>query len=252
MKIVLITQNDPFYLPEILPQLFQKIKGKHEVSHCVLLDPSPFGKKESFTAKALKTRRIFGWSFFAYYTYKFIKNKLKYRNFFESLLRDHRVTLTKLNASINNDESLNRIREMKPDVLVSILGNEIFKKPLLEIAPCLNLHTALLPKYRGLLPTFWVLRYGESKTGVSVFLVDEGIDSGPIVVQREMEIGDKTQEELIRETKFLGIEAVSEALDILASKDMTFLRNDSSEATYFNFPTAADVKAFRKIGKKFF
>ena len=44
--------------------------------------------------------------------------------------------------------------------LISILGNQIFKKPLIELAPkgCINLHTALLPKYRGLMPTFWVLK----------------------------------------------------------------------------------------------
>jgi len=45
---------------------------------------------------------------------------------------------------------------------------------------CLNLHSALLPKYRGLMPSFWVLKNNENKTGVSVFFVDKGIDSGPI------------------------------------------------------------------------
>ncbi len=56
----------------------------------------------------------------------------------------------------------------KPDMLISILGNQIFKKPLINLAPkgCLNLHTALLPKYRrGLMSTFWVLKNNEQVAG---------------------------------------------------------------------------------------
>ena len=54
MKIVLITQNNSFTFLKFY-RSYLKIKGKHEVSHCILLDPSPFGKKESFITKALKT-----------------------------------------------------------------------------------------------------------------------------------------------------------------------------------------------------
>ena len=68
---------------------------------------------------------------------------------------------------------------------------------------CINLHTALLPKYRGLMPTFWVLKNNEKNTGVSVFFVDEGIDSGPIIVQKNISIGNMTQQELIVKTKKL-------------------------------------------------
>ena len=53
---------------------------------------------------------------------------------------------------------LEEIRTFEPDVLVSVLGSEIFKEELLSIAPCLNLHTAMLPKYRGLMPTFLGLK----------------------------------------------------------------------------------------------
>ena len=82
-------------------------------------------------------------------------------------------------------------------MLVSILGNQIFKRKLIDLAPkgCINLHTALLPKYRGLMPTFWALKNNEKNTGVSVFFVDEGIDSGPIIIQKKVVI------ELIRHNK---------------------------------------------------
>ena len=142
----------------------------------------------------------------------------------------------------------------KPDLLVSILGNQIFKKPILNLAPrgCINLHTALLPKYRGLMPTFWVLKNNEKKTGLSVFFVDEGIDSGPIIVQEEVEIGNRTQEELILLTKKLGMEAIAKSIDLIQRGEVQLIKNDNSKKTYFSFPTRKDVLEFRRNGKKFF
>ena len=146
------------------------------------------------------------------------------------------------------------INKFKPDLLVSIQGNEIFKKPILDLAPngCINLHTALLPKYRGLMPTFWAIKNQEKETGVSVFFVDEGIDSGPIIVQRRVQLGKKSQRQLIRETKQIGIEAVIEAIDHIVCGQVVLTPNDDDEMTYFGFPKREDVKIFRKVGGKFF
>ncbi|MDB3938464.1 formyltransferase family protein [Flavobacteriaceae bacterium] len=137
---------------------------------------------------------------------------------------------------------------------MSILGNQIFKKPLIDLAPkgCINLHTALLPEYRGLMPTFWVLKNNEKKTGVSVFFVDEGIDSGPIIVQTEVEIGDKTQKELIIHTKKLGMEAIAKSINLIQKNEVKLIENDASKKSYFTFPTKQDVLEFKKNGKRFF
>ena len=82
------------------------------------------------------------------------------------------LNIIKLENSINHKKSLEIIKSYKPDLLVSNLGSEIFKKNLLQIAPmgCINLHSSLLPKYRGLMLSFWVLKNREKYTGVSVFL----------------------------------------------------------------------------------
>ena len=75
-------------------------------------------------------------------------------------MKNNNIPIIKLNESINSFKSVNIIKSHKPDLLISILGNQIFKKPIIDLAPlgCLNLHTALLPKYRGLMPTFWVFK----------------------------------------------------------------------------------------------
>ena len=119
------------------------------------------------------------------------------------LLKSKKIKIINIEGSINSSLSLNKIKNCNPDLLVSILGNQIFKRPLIDLAPkgCINLHTAFLPKYRGLMPSFWVLKNNENKTGVSVFFVDEGIDSGPIIIQKEISINNRSLEELIIYTK---------------------------------------------------
>jgi methionyl-tRNA formyltransferase len=139
-------------------------------------------------------------------------------------------------------------------LLISIGGNQIFRQPLIELARygTLNLHTALLPKYRGLMPSFWVLKNGEAETGVSVFFVDKGIDTGPILVQKSLRIGDMTQQDLIRVTKELGMEAIVEAVEKIHRGDMSTLPNDDAQSSYFSFPTRQDVVEFRRAGKKLY
>ena len=102
------------------------------------------------------------------------------------------------------------------------------------------------------MPTFWVLKNNEKKTGVSVFFVDEGIDSGPIVVQEKVDIGQKTQEELILLTKKIGMESISKAVDLIEKNEVVLIENDNSKMTYNSFPTKEDVKIFRENGSRFF
>ena len=102
------------------------------------------------------------------------------------------------------------------------------------------------------MPSFWVLRHNEKRTGVSVFFVDEGIDSGPILVQNPVEIGNMSQEELIHVTKKMGMDAILEAIDKIHSGNYQLQENDASQMTYFTFPTKEDVQAFKAAGKKFY
>lgn len=252
MRIVVITQDEPFYLPRVLDIFFEKVGGKHQVVGCVLLSASPFGKKESMWQKARRTYCVFGLRFFLHYALRFIAFKALQRDTVTTILQRREVPIIKLEQSINDKHSLEKICAFAPDVLVSILGNEVFKAPLLEIAPCLNLHTAPLPRYRGLMPTFWVLRFGESETAVSIFLVDEGIDSGPIVVQKSIAINGMNQEQLIWNTKRAGMIAMAEAVDLIAAGNCELIENDANKASYFSFPTREDVRAFRAAGARFY
>lgn len=254
MRIVVITQDEPFYLAKNFSYLIKILPEHSEIVGCVVTDVSPFGKKESFLKKAKKTFDIFGIYFFCYYSLKYLVSKFDLKTNVRKLLNLNDIPIITLENPINNINSVNKIKLFKPDLLVSILGNQIFKEPILNLAPkgCINLHTALLPKYRGLMPTFWVMKNNEKKTGVSVFFVDEGIDSGPIIVQKEVKIGNKTQEELILHTKKLGMEAIAKSIDLIHKGEVQLIENDISQQTYFSFPTRKDVLEFKRNGKKFY
>lgn len=253
MNLVIITQNDSFYLPQNLEYLIKNLPKHSHISAAVVLSPSPFGKKESFIRKCYRTISIFGLSFFLHYGVRFIIKKLQRRDVIRVFYK-YNIPVIKLEKSINHPSSLDKIANYSPDLIISIAGNEIFKKRLIELAPkgLLNLHSALLPKNRGLFPTFWTLKNRDEYAGVSVFFVDEGIDSGPILVQKRIPVGNMTLEELIVATKKLGIDAVIEAINLIEQGNYKLIENDHNKMTYFSFPTKKDVKEFRRIGKRFY
>lgn len=254
MKIVLVTQNEPFFLAKNLDHLLDHLPADHSVVACVVLPPSPFGQKKGMVRKAWDTLRIFGLRFFIHYAFRYLRAKFDPSCQVLRVLASRNIPVLRPMGSVNAPECLDRLRALQPDLLISIAGNQIFKRPLLDLAPkgCLNLHTALLPRYRGLFPSFWVLRNGEAETGVSVFLVDEGIDSGPILVQKRITIENMSQEDLIRRTKALGMEALLEAIRLIHEGGYTLMPNDDHAMTYHRFPTRKDVKVFLARGARFF
>ena len=253
MKLIIITQNDPFYLSSNLEFFFKNLPKNHRVVGTVVASASPFGKKENFFQKALKTKRIFGTRFFIYYSLKFIYSKL-FKKGLRKILKENKVPEIYITGSINSKKNLSIIDSYKADLLISILGNQIFKKPLLNLTSkgCINLHTSFLPKYRGLMPTFWVLKNNEKYTGVSVFFVDEGIDSGPIIIQERIEINKLTQQELIKKTKSIGMQLILKSIDLISKNQVVLIPNDAAKKSYYSFPNEKDVLEFKKLGKKFF
>jgi methionyl-tRNA formyltransferase len=254
MNIILVTQDSPFYLAESIDHLLRNMPSHSKISGAVVLSASPFGRKETAFGKMLHTYRTFGWAFFTRYAWRFLLNRVTPARAVGHVLRRHGVPIIRLGKSINNEASLDVIRRYRPDLIVSVQANVIFKKALIDLPAkgCLNLHTALLPKYRGLMPTFWVMKNDEKETGVSVFFIDEGIDSGPILVQERIPVGERTLDELIRDTKRLGITALLKAFDLVEAGGYDLIPNDDDIMTYYSFPTRKDVDEFLRKGKRFF
>ena len=98
------------------------------------------------------------------------------------------------------------------------------------------------------IPSFWSLFYQDQEVGVSLFQVDEGIDTGPILVQKRMVNNFKTQHELIKHTKDLGITAI---LEFLTHPEIQPKTQSAVGGCYNVMPKRSDIKTFYKKGLKF-
>ncbi|MBI5073982.1 MAG: methionyl-tRNA formyltransferase [Nitrospirae bacterium] len=93
-------------------------------------------------------------------------------------------------AGIRSEEFFKTVAEMRPDMIVVVAYGRILPPDMLALPPkgCINLHASLLPKYRGAAPIQWAIVRGEKKTGVTTMLMDEGLDTGDMLLREETEI----------------------------------------------------------------
>ena len=92
----------------------------------------------------------------------------------------------------NNTEIIEIIKELKPEVICVVAYGKILPKEILEIPKlgCINVHGSLLPKYRGAAPIQWAVLNGDKTTGVTTMYMDEGMDTGDMILKEEVEIGE--------------------------------------------------------------
>lgn len=119
---------------------------------------------------------------------------------------------------IKNSNTLEIIKELNPDVIIVVAYGKILQTEILNAARygCVNVHASLLPKYRGAAPIQWAILNGDKITGVSIMQMDEGIDTGDIILVRETEINpDETSEELFDRLSVMGADALIDALELI-------------------------------------
>jgi len=150
--------------------------------------------------------------------------------------------------TVNSKIFLEKLRDLKPDVIINQAQN-ILKKDFLSIPKIgvINRHNALLPKNRGRLTPFWVLYKGEKETGISIHFVEEGIDSGDIIVQKRFKVEAKdTFNSIVKKNYQIAPKAILEALDALESGNYELITNKNEEATYNTVPTFVDAWRYRR------
>ena len=133
-----------------------------------------------------------------------------------------------------DDESFyNQLKAVDADLFVvvafRILPPKILSLPSLG---SINLHASLLPKYRGAAPIHWAIMNGEKKTGCTIFMLKEAVDTGNIINQRETEIGpNETTGDLYKRLKKMGSELLVESVDDIAREDFESISQNDEEAT---------------------
>lgn len=137
--------------------------------------------------------------------------------------------------TLRSDEAVAQMRELNPDIILVAAYGKIIPSTILEIPGygCLNIHPSLLPKYRGATPVQSAILNGDSITGVTIMLLDAGMDSGPILKQREEPINDAdTAQSLMQRLAFAGAELVAEVLPLWLEGKIQPVKQDEELATY--------------------
>lgn len=136
-------------------------------------------------------------------------------------------------SKIKTAEALENFQSHRADVAVVVAYGRILPETFLRAFPhgAINVHFSLLPKYRGAAPVNWAMVNGETTTGVTTMRMDEGLDTGDILLQREMDIGaEMTAIDLMENLAFLGADLLSETLATL--DDLTAQPQDDAAATF--------------------
>jgi methionyl-tRNA formyltransferase len=128
-----------------------------------------------------------------------------------------------------------KLRDLKPDFIIVAAYGKILPKTILEIPRhgCLNVHASLLPKYRGAAPINWAIICGEKETGVTIFKMDEKIDTGDILFMAKTQIGnEETAEELGKRLSILGAESLKKTLSFFRQGAIKPIPQEHQKATF--------------------
>ena len=136
---------------------------------------------------------------------------------------------------IKREEAVGEIRALAPDVIVVMAYGQLLPRALLEIPrmACLNLHASLLPRHRGAAPIQAAIVAGDRQSGITVMYMDEGLDTGDILLQSRLEIAaDETGGSLHDRLATIAPVALDEALRHFENGDAPRISQDSSATTY--------------------
>jgi methionyl-tRNA formyltransferase len=153
----------------------------------------------------------------------------------------------------NSDSGLQRLSDERPDLIVSVRYRRILREDAISIPAhgVLNLHSGILPDYKGVMATFWAMLNGETDIGTSLhFIVDAGIDTGPIIdiTRRPVDY----RQSYLRNVLALyadGVRKIAQALEKIDSGAVPdAVQQDSASGRYYSAPMAADVTDFLAKG----
>ena len=188
-----------------VPTLEALLKSEHEIAAVVTQTDKPVGREQRIEAAPIK-KALDGTTM--------------------SILQPEKI---------KDREVIEQIRALEPEVIVVVAYGQILPRAVLEIprVACLNLHASLLPRWRGAAPIQAAIAAGDQETGMTVMYMDEGLDTGDMLLQRKIDIRpDDTGGSLHDRLARIAPEALLESLRLLRSGNAPRILQDKSIATY--------------------
>lgn len=255
-KLVIFTENEPHFVLPVVTRICKELEGS--VSVVALVVSKKFGNR-SFKRNLKRF-------------YPLVRLKGMLLTLMDKAIRSVGAVLH-LNGSctlnsiskqlnipllvtkdVNSAEVQKKLESLNADLFVSISFGQIFKGNIIEIPRMglINLHSSLLPEYRGLMPNFWVLANGEKETGITVHYVDAGIDTGRIIKQERFNIEPgTTYYELLKKSKLVGGTALISVIRIMSEGNDIETISPDRKGTYYGFPSELDFNAFWNKGLRY-
>lgn len=259
MRIEFLTQDDPIYLLPFFEEFIPQYRQQFDIIR--LSCSRPMGKRP--LGKMLKELQLlYGWTgLMRLVTIAGmgkvvgrlpLRTRSKHFYSIPQLCRAYSVPWAH-EDNLNSPDFVHELRQRHPDVLVSVACPYILKKPLLSVARlgCINVHHAPLPRYKGMMPTFWQLYHGETSVGLTVHYMAEKIDEGAVLLQDDLEIHPgESLHQLVRRSKKHAAHCVATVLRQIQTNSQNACKLDDAASSYFTFPTHKQIREFRSRGLK--
>lgn len=259
MKIGILIDNDYVFHPDFLDTLVESLQGGNHSLLVGIVDsitPAPrwkdrfsdFNKKITFIGGLPGLCRLSS-RLFRKRARQLLDRKASLS--VRQVCRRHRVPCF-FTTEVNSPETEARLKSFSPDLLFSSQG-QVLKESILQIPRwgCVNKHSGLLPRYRGVWPVFWTLLHGERECGVSIHLMNTRIDDGSILYQIKFPIEESDSVYTLYEKIFYHLPGLFLKLLAEIENNLTVPRpNLKEESSYFSFPTRESVRQLRQLNKR--
>lgn len=149
----------------------------------------------------------------------------------EALKHDYKIFQP---VSLRNGKGVELLDEIKPDLIIVVAYGKILQKDVLDYPKygCINIHASILPKYRGASPIHWAVINGDEETGVTAQQMNEGIDTGDILLIEKTKIGENdTTEDMFEKLSEIGAQVMLKAIEQAEKGELKPIPQNESEAT---------------------
>lgn len=209
-----------FGTPEFAADVLEKLLNRGVIPVAIVCNPDkPVGRKKTVTPPAVKLLVL------------------------EHQLQDPTLNIPLLQPEKLDDTFIKQLKSFEPDLFVIAAYAKLVKQNVLDVPKygTLGVHPSLLPAYRGTSPMQTALLDGQDITGISLFMIDEKMDHGPIVTQETVQIGTMNYTQLAKKLAEIGGELVAKAIPGLLDKTLVPQEQDHTKATFTRKFTTEDA-----------
>jgi len=248
LRVLFVTEDDPLYVIRFF-EVFLREYPADTMEICGITIDRPWHEPIWKTLRRLTG--LYGIAGVARLGTRFLRARLSGRSI-ARLAAERSIPMVPA-TSVNAPEYVARVRQLAPDVIVSVAAPEIFRADILRVPRlgCINIHSGRLPVYRGMMPTFWQMLHGEPNVTVTVHEMAERLDAGAVLGTATVPIApNDSLDRVIGTSKQAGARLLLQVLEQIRLGTTSRMPLDMAGASYFSFPQDQHVREFVKRGHR--